>query len=129
MASLKSLLGTKQDDSIVAESNPEKGQIFVYHDGANYQEFGADFVSSDTSGTAVVEAGTVDQALRCAVVVLASVIRNHVKKKQLLCHGDYICGCPGQHVEPIVYVLEVVQNHYVKILYRWVRDLRMCRRW
>ena len=32
MASLKSLLGTKQDAFVsVAESNLEKGQIFTYH--------------------------------------------------------------------------------------------------
>ena len=58
MASLKSLLGTKQDAFVsVAESNLEKGQIFVYHDGANYSRIWCGFCfHPDTSGTAVVEA-------------------------------------------------------------------------
>ena len=58
MASLKSLLGTKQDAFVsVAESNLEKGQIFTYHDGANYSRIWCGFCfHPDVSGTAVVEA-------------------------------------------------------------------------
>ena len=58
MASLKSLLGTKQDAFVsVAESNLEKGQIFTYHNGANYSRIWCGFCfHPNVSGTAVVEA-------------------------------------------------------------------------
>jgi len=57
MASLKSLLGTKQDAFVsVAESNLEKGQIFTYHNGANYSRIWCGFCfHPSVSGTAVVE--------------------------------------------------------------------------
>ena len=46
MASLRSLLGTKQDAfASVTEENLEKGRIYVYTPGTNYSRPGADFVS------------------------------------------------------------------------------------
>ena len=57
MASLRSLLGTKQDAFVsVTEENLEKGRIYVYTPGTNYSRLWCGFCfHPDTSGTAVVE--------------------------------------------------------------------------
>ena len=101
MASLKSLLGTKQDAFVsVAESNLEKGQIFVYHDGANYSRIWCGFCfHPDTSGTAVVEAwgpGGSGAEMCCCGFGLPGNSGAYVKKTVVMSPGDYICGCLGQ---------------------------------
>ena len=101
MASLKSLLGTKQDAFVsVAESNLEKGRIFVYHDGANYSRIWCGFCfHPDTSGTAVVEAwgpGGSGAEMCCCGFGLPGNSGAYVKKTVVMSPGDYICGCLGQ---------------------------------
>ena len=101
MASLKSLLGTKQDAFVsVAESNLEKGQIFTYHDGANYSRIWCGFCfHPDVSGTAVVEAwgpGGSGAEMCCCGFGLPGNSGAYVKKTVVMSAGDYICGCLGQ---------------------------------
>jgi len=76
MASLRSLLGTKQDAFVsVTEENLEKGRIYVYTPGTNYSRLWCGFCfHPDTSGTAVVEiwgAGGSGAAASSAVRVMS----------------------------------------------------------
>ena len=100
MASLKSLLGTKQDAFVsVAESNLEKGRIFTYHNGANYSRIWCGFCfHPNTSGTAVVEAwgaGGSGAEMCCCGFGLPGNSGAYVKKTVVMSVGDYICGCTG----------------------------------
>ena len=100
MASLKSLLGTKQDAFVsVAESNLEKGQIFTYHNGANYSRIWCGFCfHPNVSGTAVVEAwgaGGSGAEMCCCGFGLPGNSGAYVKKTVVMSVGDYICGCTG----------------------------------
>lgn len=100
MASLKSLLGTKQDAFVsVAESNLEKGQIFTYHNGANYSRIWCGFCfHPSVSGTAVVEAwgaGGSGAEMCCCGFGLPGNSGAYVKKTVVMSVGDYICGCTG----------------------------------
>lgn len=101
MASLKSLLGTKQDSFVsVEESNLEKGRIYVYTQGANYSRLWCGFCfHPEVSGTATVEiwgAGGSGAEMCCCGFGLPGNSGAYVKKQISMAPGDYICGCTGQ---------------------------------
>ncbi len=101
MASLKSLLGTKQDAFVsVEESNLEKGRIYVYTPGTNYSRMWCGFCfHPDVAGTAIVEiwgAGGSGAEMCCCGFGLPGNAGAYVKKQISMSPGDYVCGCLGQ---------------------------------
>ena len=101
MASLRSLLGTKQDAFVsVTEENLEKGRIFVYTPGTNYSRLWCGFCfHPDTSGTAVVEvwgAGGSGAEMCCCGFGTPGNAGAYVRKTVSMAPGDYICGVIGQ---------------------------------
>ena len=101
MASLKSLLGSKQDAFVsVTEENLEKGRIYVYTPGTNYSRLwcGVCF-HPDTSGTAVVEvwgAGGSGAEMCCCGFGTPGNAGAYVRKTVSMAPGDFICGYIGQ---------------------------------
>jgi len=101
MASLKNLLGTKQDAFVsVEESNLEKGRIYVYTPGTNYSRLWCGFCfHPEVSGTATVEiwgAGGSGAEMCCCGFGLPGNAGAYVKKTISMAAGDYVCGYIGQ---------------------------------
>ena len=101
MASLKSLLGSKQDAFVsVTEENLEKGRIYVYTPGTNYSRLWCGFCfHPDTSGTAVVEvwgAGGSGAEMCCCGFGTPGNAGAYVRKTVSMAPGDFICGYIGQ---------------------------------
>lgn len=101
MASLRSLLGTKQDAFVsVTEENLEKGRIYVYTPGTNYSRLWCGFCfHPDTSGTAVVEiwgAGGSGAEMCCCGFGTPGNAGAYVRKTVSMAPGDFICGYIGQ---------------------------------
>ena len=101
MASLKSLLGSKQDAFVsVTEENLEKGRIYVYTPGTNYSRLWCGFCfPPDTSGTAVVEvwgAGGSGAEMCCCGFGTPGNAGAYVRKTVSMAPGDFICGYIGQ---------------------------------
>ena len=101
MASLKSLLGSKQDAFVsVTEENLEKGRIYVYTPGTNYSRLWCGFCfHPDTSGTAVVEvwgAGGSGAEMCCCGFGTPGNGGAYVRKTVSMAPGDFICGYIGQ---------------------------------
>ena len=101
MASLRSLLGSKQDAFVsVTEENLEKGRIFVYTPGTNYSRLWCGFCfHPETSGTAIVEvwgAGGSGAEMCCCGFGLPGNAGAYARKTVSMAPGDYICGCLGQ---------------------------------
>ena len=101
MASLKSLLGSKQDAFVsVTEENLEKGRIYVYTPGTNYSRLWCGFCfHPDTSGTAVVEvwgAGGSGAEMCCCGFGTPVNAGAYVRKTVSMAPGDFICGYIGQ---------------------------------
>ena len=101
MASLRSLLGSKQDAFVsVTEENLEKGRIYVYTPGTNYSRLWCGFCfHPDTSGTAVVEiwgAGGSGAEMCCCGFGTPGNAGAYVRKTVSMAPGDFICGYIGQ---------------------------------
>ena len=102
MASLRSLLGSKQDAFVsVTEENLEKGRIYVYTPGTNYSNIWCGFCfHPDTSGTAVVE------------VWGADVVLEHLEMQVLMFVKQFLWLQAISFVDTLDYLV-VMQLHYV----------------